>query len=68
MTNETGLIVTTSNDKLAQAILDESPFYFEYDSIEEFFFFPEENIDALEMELDKIFNQNEISARFEAQS
>jgi hypothetical protein len=67
MTNETGLIVTTNNDAKAELILGATPFYFEYNSIEEFFFFPEENIDSLEMELDKIFNQNEISARFEAQ-
>jgi translation elongation factor P/translation initiation factor 5A len=67
MTNKNGLVVTTSNDKLAQAILDESPFYFEYNSIEEFFFFPEENVDELEKELDNLFNQGEISARFEAQ-
>ncbi len=67
MTNENGLIVVTNNDEKAELVLGASPFYFEYNSIEKFFFFPEENIDALEMELDKIFNQNEISARFEAQ-
>jgi hypothetical protein len=70
MTNETGLVVITNNDTKADLILGATPFYFEYDSIENFFFFPEleQNFDSLEMELDKIFNQNEISARFEGQS
>jgi hypothetical protein len=70
MTNEIGLVVVTNNDDAADLILGATPFYFEYDSIEKFFFFPEleQNFDALEMELDKIFNQNEISARFEGQS
>jgi hypothetical protein len=70
MTNETGLVVVTQNDKKADLILGATPFYFEYNSIENFFFFPEleQNFDSLEIELDKIFNQNEISARFEAQS
>jgi hypothetical protein len=69
MTNENGLVVVTNNDKKADLILGASPFYFEYNSIEKFFFFPEleQNFDSLEMELDKIFNQNEINARFEAQ-
>ncbi len=63
----TSLIVTTNNDRKAELILGATPFYFEYDSIEKFFFFPEseENFDSLEMELSEIFNQNEISARFE---
>ncbi len=69
MTNETGLVVTTNNDTKAELILGATPFYFEYNSIEEFFFFPEleQNFDTLEFELDKIFNRNEINARFEAQ-
>ncbi len=70
MTNETGLVVVTNNDRKAELVLGATPFYFEYNSIENFFFFPEleQNFDSLEIELDKIFNQNEISARFEAQS
>jgi hypothetical protein len=69
MTNENGLVVVTNNDKKAELVLGASPFYFEYNSIEKFFFFLEleQNFDSLEMELDKIFNQNEINARFEAQ-
>jgi hypothetical protein len=69
MTNENGLVVVTNNDAKAELVLGATPFYFEYNSIEKFFFFPEleQNFDALEMELDKIFNQNEINARFEAQ-
>ncbi len=69
---ESGLIVTpkTSTDaKKLQRLIDSPDFdyYAEYNSREGFFMFPESEsqYDSLEVNLQDIFNDNDIDARFE---
>ena len=67
-----GLIVIgktkKDNDLIDQAI-EESSFYGIYNSLENYWFFPEneETIDRLENELETIFIKKGIDARFESQ-
>jgi hypothetical protein len=69
--NETGLIVKPSTNldrELLKNFFDNSIFYAEYDSEWNCFMMPnsEDSIDALEMELTKLFNDMGISCRYEA--
>ena len=69
--NITGLIVTGStkyDNYLIERIIENEGFSAEFDSEFNNFTFEEipENYDSLEMELCKIFNRNNINARFES--
>ena len=68
---DTGLYVIASSpqdNKRIQKWIDKSPYYAEYDARENYWLFDEDenSYDNLEKELDKEFNKNNISARFEA--
>ncbi len=70
MTQETGLIVvgnTHSDNNEIRQCLDASDFYGEFDEVEGFWFFPEEEAtyDALEISLQAMFDSWGIDARFE---
>ncbi len=65
----TNLIVKpkTANDKnLAEIIFENEGFTYDWNSEWHCFEMPEENLDALEMELNKFFNRNGIDCSFSA--
>jgi len=67
---EQGLIVigsTQSDNDLISGALEDSAFFGEWNSIENYWFFPEkmENYDALEGDLSQLFDSLDISVRFE---
>lgn len=68
--SQKGLVVVpkTNNDfKKLEKWLDKSDFYGEKNNIEKFYFFPEEDTDSLEKELEKEFIKNDINVTYELQ-
>ena len=67
---KTGLTVTTrtiTERNILQNWINQSAFHAEYNNIEDYFFFPEEeeNYDALEETLTEEFNKLDVNVEFE---